>query len=279
LSRDRQGDTFETASPDVVLHVAGVECSLVKVSIIGLLAVLSLLPSVLGACGGGDPPPVSGENVTYQATDGVRIAARWYLPAAEQKPAVVVLLHGLDGSGDQWKPIIPLLVDKGYAVLAPDLRGFGGSTTAVRDGQEVPYVLTDPDETILDVEAALTWLKGRSDVDFGRIGLIGARVGGNLAWVSTAVFRDVKMAIAISPLPDREGTPLRGNDIPNFLPHDVFFIAGGRAAWIDAVSLAIHVGGAVDGGPYADETLQGVDLLTQGDVRNDIIDWLAKHLA
>lgn len=259
--------------------LAGVECALVKVSIIGLSAVLSLLVSLLGVCGGGDPEPLAGEAVTYQATDGVRIAAKWFRPAGEQKPAVVILLHDLGGNGDQWKPLIPVLVDKGYAVLAPDLRGFGGSTTVVRDGQEAPYVLTNPDETILDVAAGLSWLLGRSDIDAGRIGLIGAGVGGNLAFVSTGIFRDVKTAIAISPLPDNEGSPLRPNDIPNFRPHDVFFIAGGRAAWIDAVSLAIHVAGAVGGGPYADETLQGVDLLTQGDVVDDTIDWLAKHLA
>ncbi len=228
-------------------------------------------------CGGGDNQPLAGEDVTYQATDGVRIAAKWFRPAGEGKPAVVILLHGLGGNGDQWQPLIPVLTAKGYAVLAPDLRGFGGSTTVV--GQEAPYVLTDPNETILDVAAALTWLNGRSDIDAGRIGLIGARVGGNLAWVSTGVFQEVKTAIAISPLPDVAGNPLRGNDIPNFQPHDVYFIAGGRAAWIDAVSLAIHVSGDVNGRPYADQTLQGVDLLTQGDVVNDIKAWLAKHLA
>jgi len=243
---------------------------------------MALAMASAAACGGGGGPPPfgvrDGESVTYQAEDGVVIAAGWAAPPDQARPAVVILFHELDGGRDQWSEFIPVLVDEGYAVLTPDLRGAGESTTVVRDGDEELYELTDLDELLLDVDAALKWLGDRSDVDLDRIGLVGAGDGANLAFVSTAVFPEVKTAIAMSPTPYSEDGPLVGNGIPNFLPHDVFFVAGGRAAWIDAVSLAIRVAGTVDGGPYADETVQGVALLVEDDVLADMLAWLEEHL-
>ncbi len=250
-----------------------------RVSVFALIMALAMASAT--ACGGGGGPTFDvgdSETVTYQAEDGVVIAASWALPPAQARPAVVILFHELEGSRDQWDEFVPVLVNEGYAVLAPDLRSFGESTTVVRDGDEELYELTDLDELILDVDAALKWLGDRSDVDLDRVGLIGAGDGGNLAFVSTALFPEVRTAIAMTPRPFSEDARLVGNGIPNFLPHDVFFVAGGREAWIDAVSLAIRVAGAVDGGPYADETVQGVALLTQDDVLADMLAWLAEHL-
>ncbi len=248
-----------------------------RASVIALIVAFSL-----AACGGGaEPPPFDlrdSETVTYQAEDGVSIVARWSLPPNQARPGVVVLFHELEGSRDQWNEFVPVLVDEGYAVLAPDLRGFGESTRVVRDGEEETYELTNLDDMLLDVAAALQWLGGRSDVDFDRIGLIGAGDGGNLAFVSTWAFPEVKTAVVISPTPYSEDGPLVGNNIENFLPHDVFFVAGGRDDWIDAVSLAIRVAGDVDGGPYGDEPVRGVALLARADVVNDVIAWLAEHI-
>ena len=39
----------------------------------------------------------------------------------------VVLIHGLGDEADTWRHIIPLLVQAGYRILAPDLPGFGRS--------------------------------------------------------------------------------------------------------------------------------------------------------
>jgi len=40
----------------------------------------------------------------------------------------VLLLHGLGANGSSWILQIPALVDAGYHVIAPDIRGFGQST-------------------------------------------------------------------------------------------------------------------------------------------------------
>lgn len=48
-----------------------------------------------------------------------------YLSAGEGEP--LVLLHGIPQTSHEWRRVIPLLSDR-YAVIAPDLRGFGGSS-------------------------------------------------------------------------------------------------------------------------------------------------------
>ena len=37
----------------------------------------------------------------------------------------VVLWHGFLGTSYSWNKVMPLLAEAGYAVLAPDMRGFG----------------------------------------------------------------------------------------------------------------------------------------------------------
>src|SRR5207249_9079845 len=133
---------------------------------------------------------VTSESVSYQAQDGVRIGASWFFPPGETKPPAVILLHEENGSRAQWNDLIPILVENKYAVLAPDLRGFGESNKIVRDGQEEPYQLTNRLDAIQDVGAAMQWLKERGDVDTGHIAIIGARLGGDLAYVSSGVYED-----------------------------------------------------------------------------------------
>ncbi len=225
------------------------------------------LAALFPFCGGGLDRPsideVSSESVTYQTEDGVTISAGWFLPDGEAKPRVVILLHELDGSRAQWNELIPILRDKGYAVLAPDLRGHGDS------GGE----LSNPLDALRDVSAALTWLKSRSDVDRAYIGIIGAGLGGDLAYVSTGVFPEVDVAVAITPKPYKPDDPLL-TSISDFAAHDVFIMAGGERQWEDAVSLGVKVQNP-DGRRYIDHSeLEGVALMTIDDPIKDILDWL-----
>src|SRR5215213_556776 len=54
--------------------------------------------------------------------DGVEISV---LDEGEGRP--VLLLHGFPDSSKLWRLQVPVLVDAGFRVLAPDLRGFGES--------------------------------------------------------------------------------------------------------------------------------------------------------
>lgn len=89
-----------------------------------------------------------------------------------------------------WTSFATELANRGYAVLAFDLRGHG-STKAARDWEKSPE----------DVVKAWEYLKSRPEVDRTRTAILGASIGANLALVASAATSDVSTAIALSPGP------------------------------------------------------------------------------
>lgn len=47
---------------------------------------------------------------------------------AEREDELIVLLHGWPEDGSSWRHVAPVLVDAGYRVACPDLKGFGRTT-------------------------------------------------------------------------------------------------------------------------------------------------------
>lgn len=82
---------------------------------------------VKGGYKSGEPMILDGESWITQ--DGVHLSATYYPGAAGRNSIPVVLLHGKNGSRNDFNEIIPELTKKGMAVLVPDLRGHGKSTT------------------------------------------------------------------------------------------------------------------------------------------------------
>ncbi|MGV7835619.1 alpha/beta fold hydrolase, partial [Mycobacterium kansasii] len=58
-------------------------------------------------------------------TNGVRLRV---VEAGDRGAPVVVLCHGFPELAYSWRHQIPVLADAGYHVLAPDQRGYGGSS-------------------------------------------------------------------------------------------------------------------------------------------------------
>jgi dienelactone hydrolase len=191
---------------------------------------------------------------------------------------VVILLHEQDGNRAQWNPLIKPLLDEGYAVLAPDLRGHGESTTIA--GKEEPYQFRESDRgnTLSDVFAAVDWLKRRDDVDANRIGVIGSRLGADLAYASTAVLPEIRAAVLITPSRHQLDDPLLG-PVPDYAAHDIFIMAGAYTRWEDAVSLGVRIHSSVDGKRYEYRSeVDGVALLTIDEPIEDIRNWLKQLL-
>jgi pimeloyl-ACP methyl ester carboxylesterase len=95
-------------------------------------------------------------------TNGVRLKVT---EAGERGAPVVVLAHGFPELGFSWRRQIGVLADAGYHVLAPDQRGYGGSTGPA-DG------LTDVDA--YDIVALTGDLAGLlDDVGAGRAVVVG----------------------------------------------------------------------------------------------------------
>lgn len=79
-----------------------------------------------------NPPAIPGTRTRRVATNGVELVVT---EAGERGAPLVVLAHGFPELAHSWRHQIPVLVEAGYHVLAPDQRGYGDSShpTSVED--------------------------------------------------------------------------------------------------------------------------------------------------
>ncbi len=121
-----------------------------------------------------------GDRVQFPASDGRVLIGAWYLPARPRR-AAVVFVHGKDACrGDELKaPTLELalrLRAAGVSVLMLDLRGHGESG---------PARLTYGAHEQFDVRGAVDYLVARG-YEPGRIGVLGASMGGSAALMAAA---------------------------------------------------------------------------------------------
>lgn len=116
--------------------------------------------------------------VSIKATDGPLLVADFYPAKADEAPAVI-LLHMYRSNRSKWDPLVPKLLDAGFAVLAVDMRGHGESVEPVN--MELVKRVGARDASLFnsifrDVEGAYIFLTGEN-VDMTRVGIVGASVG------------------------------------------------------------------------------------------------------
>jgi dienelactone hydrolase len=144
-------------------------------------------------------------------------------PAGITNPPVVIALHGLTQSKDQWwlgdgpwsfpSRHREILLNSGIAVLAIDLRNHG-ERILENDFENPLTYLTEGyfesarkmiAESALDVRRAIDYLEARADIDHSRLGVIGFSLGAHVAWIATAVDpridRSLIMGMALLPAP------------------------------------------------------------------------------
>ncbi len=140
---------------------------------------------------GTDPAEVRESTVAFTTSDNIDIQGDLRLPAARigTKLPAVILIHQGFRSRAEWTPYDEAFSDAGYATLAYDIRGHGGSGGSFSSAD-----FDNPNTTPKDLQAAIAYLNARDEIDSARIGIVGASVGGNLAcvasqkrWVKTAV--------------------------------------------------------------------------------------------
>jgi dienelactone hydrolase len=117
--------------------------------ILGLLAIFLLTPA----------RAQEARSFTLETGDGVTVYGEIHEPAHVKKPPLILAFH--QGGGDsrgEYAPIIPRLLDEGFAVLTIDQRSggdvFGGANRTVNglpDGTEYGFC-----DALPDLEAALT---------------------------------------------------------------------------------------------------------------------------
>lgn len=159
-----------------------------------------------------DDDTLSFETISLSANDDLALIGDWYLPSSVEAPVpALLLMHMNGGNRGDYAPLIPHLLDAGYAVLTVDLRAHG-ETGGARDWDMAQ------EDTLLWFD----WLREQDIVDDSRIATIGASIGSNLALVGCADDGDCVTAIALSPGDDYFGV-MPGDSLVNGL--NAFLVA------------------------------------------------------
>jgi pimeloyl-ACP methyl ester carboxylesterase len=152
----------------------------------------------------------------------------------------LVLLHGYPQTWYMWRKVLPALAAH-YTVIAPDLRGAGGSTA--------PPGGYDKKTLARDVYALLVQLGLDRDVS-----IVGHDIGTMVAYAYAAAHRDevTKLVLTEAPIPDQslyqapsltaQGPGLWNFgffSLPNGLPEQI--VDGREALWVDRFTDSIEV--------------------------------------
>jgi dienelactone hydrolase len=140
-------------------------------------------------------------------SDGVRLSARIFHPAAPAAPLpLVILSHGWGGTAAGLEYQANAFAQAGYYVIAFDYRGWGESDARVilaeasgsgesRHYREVREVV-DPIEQATDIFNVIHWAMAEPMVDRDRIGLWGTSFSGGL--VAYVAARDARVRAFVS---------------------------------------------------------------------------------
>jgi alpha-beta hydrolase superfamily lysophospholipase len=247
----------------------------------------SLVALALAACDAGPgqderAPKKSGErppgsalavrraDVGFATSDGVLLSGSLAVP--RPRAPAVILVHQFGSDRHDWDGFVPVLNRAGFATLAYDTRGMGRSLSRWPSKQryfpprdEERYVEAMP----RDVAAGLRFLRARRDVDAERIAIVGASIGANVAYASSA---SARASVALSPVPLRDTLrPRRPR------PRGVLFISS-RLEAAAVLELAPTVREPTLNMLARDPEAHGIALLREPAVRGAILDWLRSHL-
>ncbi|MFC7097619.1 alpha/beta hydrolase family protein [Halobaculum marinum] len=132
------------------------------------------------------------ETVHYETFDGRGIPAYWTLPpgaSAEDPVPVIVDIHG--GPEHQRRPWFyptkQFFLNRGYAVLEPNVRGSSGYGTAYSHLDDVEQRM----DSVADVAAGVEWLADQPAVDDDRVVAYGRSYGGFMVLAAITEYPDL----------------------------------------------------------------------------------------
>lgn len=240
------------------------------------------------------------QQVSFPSADGVEVSALLGDPQGTlqtgQRLPVVILVHDLFSSKEEWVFFLDQLLQRQYLTLAIDLRGHG-QTPLPNDNRPSPDLsLDDLEKSYLDVQGALKYLQTLPQADASRVSLIGNGLGGNVTFVSMGVFPgQIKAAVALSPglWDSRTLQPVVvGAGLNPFAPHSILYLVGGDdvipldstgSAQLEfsifADSLAIKTGEPKTVKVFSGSADHGLDLLhNKPEAVQLLLAWLDKYL-
>ncbi|HWP46212.1 MAG TPA: alpha/beta fold hydrolase [Candidatus Limnocylindrales bacterium] len=221
--------------------------------------------------------------VWFTTDDEVKISASWTVPAGEKKGKKIplILVHHFGGSRVQWDAFTPAFLEKGYAVLAIDLRGHGKSISkgkTVLNAKAPDFLQQEAGNMVWDIKAAIKWLKTQPQIEGKKIGIIGGDLGANVAFVSAGTFKEIRAAVALSPGIDR----LIGVEVKKFNPKSILFMAtlgdGQGASSVAAEGLANMTEDPKETKIYRGKAHGIAILYGNPEAQEDIFAWLEQRL-
>ena len=104
--------------------------------------------------------------------------------AGEQHAPVALLLHGFPDSHSLWEPMVPQLIDAGYRVIAPDMRGFG--ETDMASNKAAYEIMSGAVPDMLEIMGKL---------NISSTHLVGHDFGAPVAWALAANYPDTFVSL------------------------------------------------------------------------------------
>ena len=128
--------------------------------------------------------------VRYPSFDGRDIPAFLYQPVDARKnlPVVISVHGGPEAQERPWfNPIYQYLVARGYAVLAPNVRGSTGYGHTYQSLDDVRKRM----DSVADLKAAVEWLRESGIADPERIAVYGGSYGGFMVLAAVTTYPDL----------------------------------------------------------------------------------------
>ncbi len=207
-------------------------------------------------------------NLAIATDDGVTLVGDLTYPSGAGPFPVVILVHEFGQDRHQWDAYRDTFIGDGFAVLAYDTRGFGGSALANVPGAQTAFFGSMPN----DLAAILTYLRRQPKVDDAKIYIIGASLGANIAYVAAGSDLGIVKTVLLSPGVNPQ---LDGATVADFKPSNIF----GLASEADQSALEAVMANVQEPKKttiVADSTSHGVALLQSSKVFNTVRQWLAE---
>src|SRR5262249_41937245 len=139
---------------------------------------------------------VDPELIQYESFDGLRIPSWLYMPPTDirgdTKPPVIVYPHG--GPESQSRPsfnsVFAFLLNRGYAIFAPNVRGSSGYGTRFMNLDNVRKRM----DSVKDLAHGAYWLRDSGRIDGKRMAIYGGSYGGFMVLAAITSYPDLYAA-------------------------------------------------------------------------------------
>ncbi len=174
-------------------------------------------------------PLVAAEPVSFTTADGIIIKGLYHASRQPRKP-VVIMLHGMGSTKEEWTPFERTLVDAGFSYFAYDARGHGESTTTTT-GAKINYKNFgapgpgSPWQAMIDdLDYAAVYLSHTKHIPESSLIIVGASIGANIALVWAAQHPSVNTVLLLSPGLDYAGIET-STPVAQFQSRRIAFVA------------------------------------------------------